>query len=83
MADERLGEKVCLAVLGDVEAEPMLDHLDAQGLSKYDMPEYFVRMTQFPLTPSGKILKREMVEMVRDGRIVPDPIRFAPKKESA
>jgi len=81
--DERLGEKVCIAVLGEVEAGPLLDHLDGQGLSKYDMPEYFIRMTIFPLTASGKILKRELVEMVRAGKIVPDPVRFVPRKESA
>jgi len=81
--DERLGEKVCIAVLGEVEAEALLDHLDAQGLSKYDMPEYFVRMTSFPLTASGKILKRELIDMVGNGKIAPEPIRFAPRKESA
>jgi acyl-CoA synthetase len=83
VADERLGEKVCIAVLGAVEAGSLLDHLDAQGLSKYDMPEYFVRMAEFPLTPSGKILKRELVDMVRAGKIAPEPVRFVPRKESA
>ncbi|MEI9806312.1 MAG: hypothetical protein WDN48_20570 [Pseudolabrys sp.] len=29
-----------------------------QGLSKYDMPEYFLEVSSFPLTASGKILKR-------------------------
>lgn len=81
--DERLGEKVCIAVLGEVEPEALLDHLDAQGLSKFDMPEYFVRMTSFPLTASGKILKRELIDMVGNGKIAPEPVRFAARKESA
>ena len=46
----------------------LLAHLGREGLSKYDMPEYFVRLDEFPLTASGKILKRELVEMVEARR---------------
>lgn len=83
VADERLGEKVCVAVLGEVESGPLLEHLDEQGLSKYDMPEYFISMESFPLTASGKILKRTLIDMVRAGEISPAPVRFEAKKESA
>ncbi len=41
----------------------------AEGLSRYDMPEYFIAMTAYPLTASGKVLKRELVEWARAGRI--------------
>lgn len=81
--DERLGEKVCLAVLGTVEAGDVLEHLAAAGLSKYDMPEWFLRMDTFPLTPSGKILKRELVAMVERGEIKPLPVRYQARKETA
>jgi acyl-CoA synthetase len=81
--DERLGEKVCLAILGAVEADEVLAHLAAAGLSKYDMPEWFLRMDAFPLTPSGKILKRELVAMVERGEIAPQPVRYAAPKENA
>ena len=78
--DERLGEKVCLAVIArdgvDIAPDTMLDHLATAGLSRYDMPEYFVQLDAFPLTASGKVLKREMVEMVRTGRLAPAPVRF-------
>ncbi len=78
--DVRLGEKVCLAVIcrdGErVHGEGMLDHLHAVGLSKYDMPEFFITLDAFPLTASGKILKRELVEWVKSGRIAPDPVRW-------
>jgi acyl-CoA synthetase len=40
------------------------------------MPEYFLRMTAFPLTASGKILKRELVEWARGGKISPQPCRW-------
>ncbi len=80
VADERLGEKVCLSVIWhDGEghaAEAMLAHLSAEGLSKYDMPEYFIAMDTYPLTASGKILKRELVEWAKSGRIAPTPVRW-------
>jgi acyl-CoA synthetase len=83
VADRRLGEKVCLAVIGDVAAGALLEHLDAEGLSIYDMPEYFVTVDAFPLTASGKVLKRGLVDLVTQGSLVPEPVRFMVKKESA
>ncbi|HUU73016.1 MAG TPA: class I adenylate-forming enzyme family protein [Burkholderiales bacterium] len=83
VADERLGEKVCLAIIGSAEAEALLQHLAAEGLSKYDMPEYFLILKSFPLTASGKILKRELVTMAQRGDIEPVAIRFQAKRESA
>ena len=79
--DARLGEKVCLAVIcreGErVTGDALLDHLHAVGLSKYDMPEHFIVLEAFPLTASGKVLKRELQEWVRIGRIVPQPVRWS------
>jgi acyl-CoA synthetase (AMP-forming)/AMP-acid ligase II len=84
VADERLGEKVCLAVMwragARVEAAAMLAHLDAMGLSKYDMPEYVLEVDQIPLTPSGKIRKRDIVDWIRDGRATPRPTRWSADK---
>ncbi len=84
IADERLGERVCLAViqrpdsLADraIDAHDLLQHLHQAGLSKYDMPEYFIVMERFPLTASGKILKRDLMLMVQRGEIMPSPVRF-------
>jgi acyl-CoA synthetase len=83
VADERLGERVCIAVIGEVTAEALLEHLAQQGLSKYDMPEYFVALGSFPMTPSGKILKRELIEMTRRGAVKPQPVRFAGRQGAA
>ena len=80
--DDRLGEKVCIAIIGDLQPDDLLAHLDAEGLSKYDMPEYFLRVDAFPLTASGKILKRELIEMHRRGEIEPLPIRFKASRET-
>jgi acyl-CoA synthetase len=76
VADERLGERACIAVAGGIAPEELLAHLGAEGLSRYDMPEYFVRVEAFPLTASGKILKRELVEMVKRGELAPAPVRY-------
>ena len=80
IADKRLGERVCLAVIlreGTVlDADAALEHLDREGLSKFDMPEFFLSMDAFPLTASGKILKRELVEWAKSGRIAPLPCRW-------
>jgi len=83
--DERLGERVCLAVTparaGDIlDPYDLLAHLADHGLSIYEMPEYFTQLESFPLTASGKILKRELAEMVKDGRLSPQPIRWSGKK---
>jgi acyl-CoA synthetase len=80
IADDRLGEKVCLGIIPTTDPAPepdaVLNQLFEAGLSKYDMPEYFIAMPEFPLTPSGKILKRELVEWAKAGRITPNPVRF-------
>lgn len=81
VADERLGEKACIAVIGEIGAAALLRHLAAEGLSKYDMPEYFLQMEAFPLTASGKILKRELVQMAKDGRIAPQAVRYRESME--
>ncbi len=80
MKDARLGEKVCLAVVTragtDVAPAELLTHLDAAGLSKYDMPEYFLRLDEIPLTPNGKMLKRAILDWIEAGRVTPQPVRF-------
>ena len=85
--DARLGEKVCLAVVvragKDIAPADLLTHLDAAGLSKYDMPEYFLRLDEIPVTPNGKMLKRAIVDWIADGRVTPEPVRFEAKRAPA
>jgi acyl-CoA synthetase len=75
IADARLGERVCLAIVAKAAPGPgvqeMLAHLDAAGLSKYDLPEFYIVLPEFPMTASGKTLKRELVAWAKDGRIQP------------
>ncbi|MGQ7791354.1 class I adenylate-forming enzyme family protein [Faunimonas sp. B44] len=80
VADERLGEKACLAVVvrpgQTLVPEALLVHLDDAGLSRFDMPEYFLRLDALPVTPNGKVLKRKLVDAVQTGTLKPQPIRF-------
>ncbi len=78
--DERLGERACIAVVGAIAPDALLAHLAAEGLSKSDMPEYFLRVETLPLTASGKILKRELVAMIGRGELQPTPVRWRAKE---
>ena len=80
IADDRLGERACVAVIGAIAPDALLAHLAAEGLSKSDMPEYFLRVETLPLTASGKILKRELVAMIRRGELEPTPVRWRAKE---
>lgn len=78
--DERLGEKVCLAFTlrpgHSLEAIDLLAHLDRSGLSRYDMPEYYLALDDIPLTASGKIVKTGLAAQIRDGTLSPVAIRW-------
>ena len=82
-ADDRLGERVCLAVIPAAgqpapDADQVLRHLAAGGLSRNHMPEYFIVLPEFPLTASGKILKRGLVDQLKAGAFTPAPCRYTP-----
>ena len=80
--DPRFGEKVCIAVMlrpgSQIRADELLDHLAASGLSRYDMPEYFLQLEEIPLTASGKLFKRDLVETIKAGRLQPVAVRWRP-----
>ena len=73
--DKRLGERVCLVVVpangGRPDGRQVIEFLREQGLSKYDLPEYFAEIDRMPLTPGGKVLKRKLLEMIEAGRLNP------------
>ncbi len=87
VADPRLGEKVCLAVMlragQTLTADALLAHLDDAGLSKYDMPEFVLILDDIPLTANGKIRKIDIVADIKNGRLAPQPVRFEQKRASA
>jgi acyl-CoA synthetase len=73
--DERLGERACVAVIGEVQPAELSSHLAAEGLAKGDMPELFLKMVAFPLTANGTILKRFLRDMVRRRDVTPVSLR--------
>jgi acyl-CoA synthetase len=85
VADQRLGERVCLAVMFQpgkaTSPEDILRHLDVVGLSKYDMPEFFLEVDEIPLTASGKVRKRDVLDWIAEGRVTPKPVRWQAKIE--
>jgi acyl-CoA synthetase len=76
--DERLGERICLALAwrtgADIDAAGLLRHLADAGLSRYEMPEFLLEMTEVPLMPNGKVRRREIADAVRAGTLVPVPV---------
>lgn len=79
LPDTRLGERICLAVSwrdgATIDAAALLSHLDAAGLSRYEMPEFLVEMAEIPLMPNGKVRRREIADALRAGDLVPVPVR--------
>jgi acyl-CoA synthetase len=84
--DARLGEKVCIAVMfrngRHLDPQELLAHLDQAGLSKYEMPEYILEVNEIPLTPSGKMRKREVQDWIEEGRVTPTPVRWQAKERA-
>ncbi|WP_039828603.1 AMP-binding protein [Nocardia testacea] len=67
--DERLGERVCAVVVveegaPELTVETLAQYLLAQGLSKHYLPERIVRLPELPMTPSGKVQKFKLREML-------------------
>ncbi|MEK9644739.1 MAG: class I adenylate-forming enzyme family protein [Alphaproteobacteria bacterium] len=76
--DERLGERACLAVMFEksrsLSAEEVLRHLADEGLSRYDMPEFWLPYNDIPVMPNGKLDKQEIIRRVGDGTLKPEPV---------
>jgi acyl-CoA synthetase len=77
--DPRLGERVCLAIVptrgATLDPDGILEHLAAGGMSISDLPEFILCLTEMPLTPSGKIVKRELMRWVAEGKVRPHAVR--------
>lgn len=67
--DARLGERVCAVVVVHDGRPPLnllalSEHLTARGLSKHFLPERVVNLDELPMTPSGKIQKFKLREVL-------------------
>jgi cyclohexanecarboxylate-CoA ligase len=70
-ADERLGERACAVVVPragqGLEFNAMVDFLKEQKVALQYIPERLIVREAMPATPSGKIQKFRLREMLRDG----------------
>jgi 2,3-dihydroxybenzoate-AMP ligase len=70
MADPVFGEKACACVVLQPGArltfEDLISHLRAQQIASFKLPERLEVMESFPISPAGKILKRELRELVAE-----------------
>ena len=68
MPDPIFGEKACACVVlrpgTDLTLDELIAHLRAQQIASFKLPERLEVMTAFPVSPVGKILKRELREIV-------------------
>ncbi|TCI96386.1 AMP-binding protein [Aeromicrobium sp. IC_218] len=67
--DERLGERICaVLVVKDGRPEPTVaslgEYLVGKGMSKHYLPERIITMPELPMTPSGKIQKFKLREIL-------------------
>ncbi|MGV9863406.1 AMP-binding protein [Rhodococcus koreensis] len=67
--DDRLGERVCAVLVvktgrPELTVATLAEHLLSQGLSKHYLPEKVVNLPELPMTPSGKIQKFKLREMI-------------------
>ena len=76
--DDRLGERACLAVMFEagrnMDFSDMLRHLADEGLSRYDMPEFWLPLDDITLMPNGKMEKLEIIRRIGDGTLMPQPV---------
>jgi 2,3-dihydroxybenzoate-AMP ligase len=68
MPDPVFGEKACACVVLKPGAQLVFDeliaHLRGQHIASFKLPERLEVMPAFPVSPVGKILKRELREMI-------------------
>jgi cyclohexanecarboxylate-CoA ligase len=72
-ADERLGERACAIVVPkagqSIDFAGMVTFLEQQKLARQYLPERLVVREAMPTTPSGKIQKFRLREMLREGSL--------------
>jgi acyl-CoA synthetase (AMP-forming)/AMP-acid ligase II len=66
--DERFGERACAVVTlrpeESIDHAQLIDYLLSLGLSKEKLPEHLLVVDQMPTSPDGKLLKRQLADLV-------------------
>lgn len=67
LPDAVMGERVCAVVVPnpdtEITLEDLVDHLRAEGIAAYKLPESLVVTAALPRNPLGKVLRRELVAL--------------------
>ena len=58
----------------NMDFSDMLRHLADEGLSRYDMPEFWLPLDDITLMPNGKMEKLEIIRRIGDGTLTPQPV---------
>ncbi|MBV8620287.1 MAG: cyclohexanecarboxylate-CoA ligase [Curvibacter sp.] len=71
--DERLGERACAVVVPrpgqSLDLTGLVDFLQSQQVARQYIPERLVLRSEIPATPSGKIQKFRLRQMLREGTL--------------
>ena len=59
--DERWGQRVCAAIVGDVQADAVVDHARAH-LTAYKCPKEVYLVDDLPRTGTGKVRRSALAE---------------------
>jgi len=70
MPDEVFGEKACAFVIAKpgttLAFDELIQFLRQQNFAKFKLPERLEVVTEFPMSPAGKILRRQLKQIIAD-----------------
>lgn len=68
--DDVLGERMCACVIlrpgASLDLPSLVEHLRSYELARFKLPEYLRVYGEFPLSPVGKVSKKDLVAELRD-----------------
>jgi 2,3-dihydroxybenzoate-AMP ligase len=68
--DDVLGERMCACVVlrpgTELELDELIEHLKGYELAKFKLPEFLRIYEDFPLSPVGKVSKKDLVAELRE-----------------
>ncbi len=68
MPDDTFGEKACAFIIArkgkTIDLPELIDFLSKRGIAKFKRPERMELVTEFPISPAGKILRRDLRAMI-------------------
>jgi 2,3-dihydroxybenzoate-AMP ligase len=68
--DEVLGERMCACVVlrdgAALTLPELIEHLQSYEVARYKLPEFLQVYSEFPLSPIGKVSKKDLVAQLRE-----------------